>query len=211
MVILISRMLLLVLRALPLGFEVKLGLVRGKYILHAAEASCVSASSLSAFRAAVVWASWSSKLPLAKTPAVLNLLDGSVGVDPALHFVWVRFRTMRRYIWRIFLTRRLGFFTMLDLISIGAPGHGPVHLLLISAAELGFAWDGGERGWVRPSLPPLGMMTGPTQHFFSSILDAWRFRVFCSVGGEEGFSGCPVCGLQGLCATTYLFPPEGKR
>ena len=37
--------------ALPLGFQVKLGLVRGKYIpagLHAAEASYVSASSLSA-------------------------------------------------------------------------------------------------------------------------------------------------------------------
>ena len=28
---------------------------------------------------------------------------------------------------------------MLDLISRGAQGHGPVHLLLISAAELGFA------------------------------------------------------------------------
>ena len=38
--------------ALPLGFQVKLGLVRGKYIsagLHAAEASDVSASSLGAF------------------------------------------------------------------------------------------------------------------------------------------------------------------
>ena len=38
--------------ALPRGFQVKLGVVRGKYILaglHAAEASCVSASSLSAF------------------------------------------------------------------------------------------------------------------------------------------------------------------
>ena len=43
--------------ALPLGFQVKLGLVRGKYIpagLHAAEASYVSSSALSAFRAAVV-------------------------------------------------------------------------------------------------------------------------------------------------------------
>ena len=29
-------------------------------------------------------------------------------------------------------------FRMLDLISRGAQGHGPVHLLLISAAELGF-------------------------------------------------------------------------
>ena len=43
---------------------------------------------------------------------------------------------------------------MLDLISRGAQGHGPVHLLLISAAELGFAWDAHEHGWVRsPSLP----------------------------------------------------------
>ena len=42
---------------LPLGFQVKLCLVRGKYLpagLHAVEASYVSASSLSAFRAAVV-------------------------------------------------------------------------------------------------------------------------------------------------------------
>ena len=31
---------------------------------------------------------------------------------------------------------------MLDLILRGAQGHGPVHLLLISAAEIGFAWDG---------------------------------------------------------------------
>ena len=29
-------------------------------------------------------------MPLANTPAVLNLLDGPVGVDPALHIVWVR-------------------------------------------------------------------------------------------------------------------------
>ena len=28
-----------------------------------------------------------------------------------------------------------------------------VHLLLLSAAELGFAWDEAERGWVRVSLP----------------------------------------------------------
>ena len=82
--------------ALPLGFQVKLGLVRGKYIpdgLHAAEASCVSSSSLSAFVRAV----WSSKVPLANTPPVLNLLDGPVGVDPELHVIWVRFRMMRRY------------------------------------------------------------------------------------------------------------------
>ena len=47
-------------------------------------------------------------------------------------------------------------FMMLDLISWEAPGHAPVHLLLISVMELGFAWDGNEKGWVRPSLPPWG-------------------------------------------------------
>ena len=57
--------------ALPLGFQVKLGLVRGKYLLaglHGAEASYVSSSSISAFRAAVGRAVWSSKMPLADAP-----------------------------------------------------------------------------------------------------------------------------------------------
>ena len=64
--------------ALPLGFRVKLGLVRGKYLpagLHAAEASYVSSSSTSAFRAAIVRSVWSSKMPLANAPAILNLLE----------------------------------------------------------------------------------------------------------------------------------------
>ena len=87
--------------ALPLGFQVKLGLVRGKYLpagLHAAEASYVSSSSVSAFRAAIVRAVWSSMMPLANAPAVLNLLDGQVGVDLAFHIVWSRFHMMRRYL-----------------------------------------------------------------------------------------------------------------
>ena len=72
---------------------------------------------------------------------------------------------------------------MLDLISRGAQGHGPVHLLLTSAAEFGFAWDGAERGWVGVS------MTGPVQHFYSSILDAWRFSVFAKLSESKGFLG----------------------
>ena len=65
-----------------MGFQVKLSLVRGKYLLaglHAAEASYVSSSSTSAFRAAIVCAVWSSKMLLANAPAVLNLLDGLFG------------------------------------------------------------------------------------------------------------------------------------
>ena len=152
--------------ALPLGFQVKLGLVRGKYLpagLHAAEASYVSSSSISAFRAAIVRAVWSSKMPLAGAPAIFYLLDGPVGVDPAFHVVWSRFRMMRRYL-ASHPDEEPRIFRMLDLISRGAQGHGPVHLLLISAA-----------------LPPLRMMTGPVQHFYSSILDAWRFSVFAKL------------------------------
>ena len=174
-----------------MGFQVKLSLVRGKYLLaglHAAEASYVSSSSISAFRAAIVRAVWSSKMPLANAPAVLNLLDGPVGVDPAFHIVWSRFRMMRRYL-AYNPVEEPRIFRMLDLISRGAQGHGPVHLLLISAAELGFAWDGAERGWVRVSLPPLRMMTGPVQHFYSSIWDAWRFNVFAKLSERKGFFG----------------------
>ena len=47
--------------------------------LQAAEASCVSASTFSAFRAATVGSVWSSRMPLAKRPVVLNLPDGPVG------------------------------------------------------------------------------------------------------------------------------------
>ena len=76
-----------------------MGLVRGKYLpagLHAAEASYVSSSSISASRAAIVRAVWSSKMLLANAPAILNLLDGPVGVGLLFHIVWSWLRMMRR-------------------------------------------------------------------------------------------------------------------
>ena len=36
-------------------------------------------------------------------------------------------------------------FRVHDLIAHGAEEHAPVHLLLVSADELGFAWDGKEK------------------------------------------------------------------
>ena len=88
-------------------------------------------------------------------------------------------------------------FRLLDLISRRDQGHGPVHLLLISAAELGFAWDGDEKGWVRVSLPLLRMMAGPVQHFRSAILDAWRFQVFARLSERKVFWGCEFADFQG--------------
>ena len=113
---------------------------------------------------------WSCKMPLANTPAILSLLDG-----PDFHILWASFRMMRRYL-VCCPEEEPRIFRMLDLISQGAHGHGPVHLLLTSAAEVGFAWEGDERCWVRPSLPHLGMMAGLVQHFYSSILEAWRLN-----------------------------------
>ena len=112
------------------------------FLLVAAEASCVSSSSISPVRAAIVRAVWSSEMPLANAPALLNLLDGPVDVDPAFHIVWSGFRMMPRYL-AYNPVEEPRIFRMLDLISRGAQGHGPVHLL-ISGAELGFAWDGAE-------------------------------------------------------------------
>ena len=160
--------------ALPLGFKVKLGLVRGKYLpagLHAAAASYVSSSFISAFRAAIVRAVWSSKMPLANAPAILNLLDGPVDVDPAFYVVWSRFRMMRRYL-ACCPEEEPRIFRMLDLISRGAPGHGPVHLILISAAQIGFPGDGDERGWGQ-GFPP------------SLAHDDWSYSAFsyCHSGG----------------------------
>ena len=131
---------------------------------HAVEASHVSIPSLSSFRAAIGRAVWSSKMPETSTPVLLNLHDGPVGVDPAYHIIWARFSMLRRYLacWPDEVPR---VYRMLDLIARGAKGHGPIHLLLDSATQIGFAWDGVEQGWIRESLPPLWMLAGPIQHF----------------------------------------------
>ena len=98
-------------------------------------------------------------------------------------------------------------FRLLDLISRGAQGHGPVHLLLISAAEIGFTWDSGGQGWLRVSLPPLRMMTGPIQHFRSANLDAWHFHVFSKLSERKGFRSVEFADLKGslqLLNSTHL-------
>ena len=87
-------------------------------------------------------------------------------------------------------------FRMLDLISRGAEGCGPVQLLLTSAAEIGFAWEGEERGWVRAALP--------------AVLEAWHLRVTAQLAERKGFRGVEFADVKGSL-TTFLFPPEGRR
>ena len=183
-----------------MGFQVKLGLVRGRYLpagLHAAEASYVSSSSISSCRAAIVRAVWSTKMPLANTPAILNLLDGPVDVDPAFHVIWSRFRMMRRFLAycpeeepRIF---SLGVLRVMGLFMFFLS-------LLLSK-------DGDEHGWVRVSLPPLRMMAGPIQHFRSAILEAWHFHVFGKLSERKRFWCVEFADLKGslqLLTSTHL-------
>ena len=37
-------------------------------------------------------------------------------------------------------------YRLLDHASMGSPGHGPVHLLIDSALEIGFSWDSEKAG-----------------------------------------------------------------
>ena len=126
--------------ALLLGFQRMLGMVRSKYLLgglHGCEGAAVSVTALCSFRSAIARAVWSKKLPMTNTPALLSLLDGPWGSDPAFFIIWSRFRQLRRYLaYRPDDEARI--YRLLDYASTGSPGHGPIHLLLQSAEELFF-------------------------------------------------------------------------
>ena len=199
--------------ALSLGFQRMLGMVRSKYLpggLHGCEGAAVSVTALSSFRSAIARAVWSKKLPMTNTLALLSLLDGPWGSDPAFFIIWNRFRQLRRYLaYRPDDQDRI--FRLLDYASAGSPGHGPIHLLIQSADELGFFWDSEQAGWIRPGLPPLRMMTGPIQHFRSAIWQAWQHRVATDLCKRKGFRGGFGVDIYGSPSTTCFFPSEGTR
>ena len=78
-------------------------------------------------------------------------------------------------------------YRILELVGEGSPGHGPIHLLSASAAEIGFRWDALALAWFRPGLPLLCNLAGPIQHFKSALLDAWRNKAAADLCGGEGF------------------------
>ena len=184
-------------RALPLGFQRMLGMVRSKYLpggVHGCESAAISVSALGSFRSAIARAVWSKKLPMTSAPALLSLLDGPWGSDPAFFIIWSRFRQLRRYLsYRPDEETRI--FRLLNYASTGS-GHGPIHLLLQSAEEIGFFWDSEQAGWIRPGLPPLRVMTGPIQHFRSAIWQAWLSKVAADLSRRKGFGG-------GFCFDMY--------
>ena len=71
----------------------------GSSVLHGIEASLLAFDSLLKLRSSICRVVWSRRQPQASVGAVLSLLDGPTGCDPAFCVVWFRFRLLRRRWW----------------------------------------------------------------------------------------------------------------
>ena len=161
----------------------------------------LASDSLRKLRSSIHRVAWSRRQPLASVGAVLSLMDGPAGCDPAFCVVWLRFRLFRRSLalWPSQVGRA---YRLLEMVGEGCPGHGPTHLLSASAAEIGFRWDLLRMGWTRPGLPLLCNLAGPVQHFKTAILDAWRKKVTADLCGRGGFPGWNFAGYFQLLAAS---------
>ena len=156
--------------------------------LRGIEASFLADAGLRKLRAAIVGVVWSRRQSLANPGAGLGLLDGPTGCDPAFCVVWFRFRMLRRFLayqpGEVFRVQRL-----LEHVAGGCPGHGPVHLLVESAAEIGFVWSPEMVGWARGRLPVLSNLAVPIQHFRAAVRVGWKRKVSVDLCARKGFRG----------------------
>ena len=151
---------------------------------HGIEASFLGDTCLRKLRTAILKVVWSSRQPLANIGTVLSLLDGPLGCDPAFCVVWFQFRLLRRCLayWPGEAPR---VYRLLDSVAVRCPGRGSAHVLVESAAEIGFQWDSRQLGWE----PVLGNSAGPIQHFRAAVLERWRNKVSADLSARKGFRG----------------------
>ena len=143
----IYRLILVI--VLPLDFYGRVRVVRSMHLpaaLHGVGSSLLASDSLRKIRSSICRVVWSRRQPLASVGAVLSLLDGPSGCDPAFCVVWFRFRLLRRYL-ALWPMEVGGIYRLLELVGEDCPGHGPIHLLSASAAEVGFRWDPDALAW----------------------------------------------------------------
>ena len=110
---------------IPLAFHGRVRVVRSMYLLaalHGIEASLLASESLRKLRSAVRRVVWSRRQPLASVGAVLCLLDGPTGCDPAFCAVWFRFRLLRRYLALWPAERLVGCIVCLQWLGVGVLG-----------------------------------------------------------------------------------------
>ena len=178
--------------ALPLDFHGRVRFVRSMYLpaaLHGIEASLLASDSLRKLRSSVRRVVWSRRQPWASVGAVLSLLDGPTGCDPAFCVVWFRFRLLRRYL-ALWLTVCLRWLVRVVL--------GMVLFIFFQLVLLKlFFWDLGIFAWSRPGSPLLSKKAGPLHHFKASILDASRNKVAADLCGRKGFRGGPLLDIHG--------------
>ena len=84
-------------------------------------------------------------------------------------------------------------YRLLEHVAAGCPGHGPVHLLVDSAAEIGFLWSPEMVGWAgieqlgRSNSALSGRMVKGVRFLLTSVLErvfvevlGWMLTVLCS-------------------------------
>ena len=107
----------------------------------------------------------------------------------------VRFRMIRRYLaFRPEEIRAID--EMLDRVSVGSLGHGPIQLSIHSAAVLDWTWFSDLHAWIGPGQPELHILAGPIRHYQSAIRDAWVYKVSRDLCWRETFRGGPVLDVQ---------------
>ena len=89
-------------------------------------------------------------------------------------------------------------YRLLDSVAGGCPCHGPMHLPVDSAAEIGFHWSTRQLGWERPGLPVLSNLACPIQHFRSAVVEAWRGKVAADKCARKGVRGGPWLDIHGI-------------
>ena len=73
-------------------------------------------------------------------------------------------------------------FRLLEMVGEGCPGHGPIHLLSGSAAEIGFQWDPLALAWIRLGLV-IWLALFSTSKLLFLTLGVTRLLLIC-VGGR---------------------------
>ena len=98
-----------------------LRVVRSMFILgalHRIQTSFLAEAGLRKLRAGIVRVVWSRRQSLANPGAVLSLLDGPSGCDPAFCVVWFRFRMLRRFL--AYWPQFPGFISSWSMLLMGA-------------------------------------------------------------------------------------------
>ena len=144
--------------------------------------------------------------------AILNLLDGPVGIDPAFScYLGQVSHDVHRYLAYCPSEDTRDFSDVGSYFSgfSGSwSGSSPSYLCCRTGFCLGW---GGARLGIGFLFHPLRMITEPIQHFYSSILDAWRFSVFAELSERKGFRCVEFADFQGSLQLLDLVPPAGTR